>query len=366
VEEIGKIESWTFTGENLAASGQGIARKVTRKTASDGRIHVLKTMQPSQVRRLGRQERFRNETEALRRLDDPHILKIVDYGEDAKGLPYLVTPFCANGTLADHVRPAISVIDTLRMFTGICEGVAHAHSKGIVHRDIKPTNIFLDADNQAIVGDFGLCFLLDGFVEDDGRLTDTMEVAGPRWFGAPEARDGRLGEVTPAGDVYSLGKLLHWMFSRRPFDREDHRSDRNRLGRNLDDRREYELVHEFLDRMIVEQPAKRYQSAELVLHAVDQLTRVLEAKGRPILLDFVHRCDFCGQGQYEFMNGPEDLPKNQEVSNQLGFHSNHRQNPALYKYFFYMIAICNKCSHVQLFRPDMTKGVDKVWMRKSE
>ena len=115
MEEIGKIESWVFTGENLPASGQGLARKVTRKAASDGRVYVLKTMQPSQARRLGRQERFRNEIDALRRLDDPHILKVVDYGEDAKGLPYLVTPFCANGTIADQARPAGSILETSRV-----------------------------------------------------------------------------------------------------------------------------------------------------------------------------------------------------------------------------------------------------------
>ena len=69
------------------------------------------------------------------------------------------------------------------------KGLLHSHSKGIVHRDIKPANIFLDADSGPVVGDFGLCFLLDGFVQDDGHLTDTMEVAGSRWFGAPEARD---------------------------------------------------------------------------------------------------------------------------------------------------------------------------------
>jgi serine/threonine protein kinase len=289
----------------------------------------------------------------------------VDYGNDEKNHPYLVTPFCVNGTLAEADLPHASIMDTLRLFTGICQGVAHAHEKGIVHRDIKPANVFLDANNKPIVGDFGLCFLLDENADPDQRVTETMEVAVPRWFGAPEARDGRLEDVTPAGDVYSLGKLLYWMLERRVFDRENHRSERNKLGRRVDDRREHELVHEFLDRMIVEDPVARYQGAAMVLEAAKQLILVLEAKGRPILLNFVHRCDFCGQGQYEFVNGPEDLTRNQTSSQELGFSNVHHASPANYRSFFYMIAICNKCSHVQLFRPDMVKGAAKLWMRES-
>jgi serine/threonine protein kinase len=205
-----------------------------------GSSYVLKTMHAAQARRPERQERFKREIEALCKLDDPNILKIVDYGYDNHGAPYLVTEYCENGTLEN--LPPGTVIETLQHFLGICKGVAHAHEKGIVHRDLKPRNIFLKANNNTVVGDFGLCFLLDDEADED-RLTETMEVAGPRWFGAPEDRDGRLEDVTVRGDVYSLGKLLHWMFFRRPFDREDHRSARYRLGNSLADRREFELVH---------------------------------------------------------------------------------------------------------------------------
>jgi len=224
-------------------SGQGEARKVTRD--GDDAVYVLKRMQPAQESRPDRRGRFQREIDALQKLDDPNILKIVDYGVDDRGAPYLVTPYCENGTLEN--LPRASVIDTLRKFHGICKGVAHAHEKNVIHRDLKPKNIFLDAKYDPIVGDFGLCFLLDDEAVDE-RLTEPMEVAGPRWFGAPEARDGRLEDVTPAGDVYSLGKLLHWMFSKQMFDRENHRALRYKLGKALADRREFELIDELLDR----------------------------------------------------------------------------------------------------------------------
>ena len=70
------------------------------------------------------------------------------------------------------------------------------------------------------------------------------------------------------------------MFTGRVYDRENHRSERFKLERHANDRREYELVHELLDRMILEDRLKRYQSAELAAFAVDELIRVLEAKGR--------------------------------------------------------------------------------------
>jgi serine/threonine protein kinase len=194
-----------------------------------------------------------------------------------------------------------------------------------------------------------------------------MEVAAPRWFGAPELRDGRLEDMTLAGDVYSLGKLLHWMSSRRAFDRENHRGDRNRLGKGLADRREFELVHELLDRMVVENPLQRYQSASIAAEAVTGLIQVLEAKGRPILIDFAHRCSFCGQGEYKFKNGPEDLERNAAAGQGMGLTAPlvHPQ-PAQYSHNFFMVAICYKCSHVQLFRPDMVKGARELWVRKSE
>jgi serine/threonine protein kinase len=214
--EIGNVKSWKRAGKAFPKSGQGEARLVSREGDTNGTLYVLKTMPPAQASRPERQERFKREIEALRQFDDPHVLKIVDYGTDERGAPYLVTPYCENGSLENV--PSGAVIDTLRRFHGICQGVAHAHAKNVVHRDIKPRNIFLDSKHEAVVGDFGLCFLMDDLSDDNERITETMEVAGPRWFGAPEARDGRLEDVTFAGDVYSLGKVLHWMFSRRPFE----------------------------------------------------------------------------------------------------------------------------------------------------
>lgn len=362
--ELGNIKVWKNVGKPFPRTGQGEARTVTRMGDAQGQLYVLKTMHLSQASKPERRKRFEREIEALCNLDDPNILKIVDYGYDEHGVPYLVSQYCENGTLED--LPPGTVIEMLQHFLNICKGVAHAHEKGIVHRDLKPRNIFLGANYNTIVGDFGLCFLLDDEANED-RVTETMEVAGSRWFGAPEGRDGRLEDVTLTGDVYSLGKLLHWMFLRKPFDREDHRSARNKLGKDLADRREFELVHELLDRMIVQDPLARYANASFVVQAVNGLITVLKAKGRPILIDFAHRCGFCGQGAYKFQNTAEDLSGNAAVSASMGIAAplTHPQ-PAQYRNNFFMVAICEKCGHVQLFRPDLVKGARELWMRKQD
>ena len=84
--------------------------------------------------------------------------------------------------------PPGSLIDTVELFPQICAGVAHAHEKGVIHRDIKPENILLRNDGTPVVGDFGICYV---DADEGGRLTDTMEVAGSRWYCAPELQDGR-------------------------------------------------------------------------------------------------------------------------------------------------------------------------------
>jgi serine/threonine protein kinase len=330
----GNIRDWKRLGQTFAKSGQGECHLVERVGAKDGRRFVLKIMRPEQFRNPARRARFEQEIQTLRNLNSPHILRIEDHGEDENGLPYFVTPYCHLGALRRELLPLGTVVETLRFFLGVCEGVAAAHRAGVIHRDLKPANILRDESGSAIVGDFGLSFLLNGPDVGVDRITETQEVATARWFGAPEARDGRLENVTPAADVYSLGKMLHWMLSGgRVFDREDHRSERNMLGRGLADRREQELVHELLDRMIILDPLLRFQSAELVTEAVRNLIEILEAGGRPILLHFSHRCAFCGQGEYEFRNGPEDTRRNFDIAHELGFdrlrHSTIQSSPFL-------------------------------------
>ncbi len=115
--------------------------------------------------------------------------------------------------------------------------------KNVVHRDIKPKNIFLDGKHEPIVGDFGLCFLLDDENGDDER--------GHRNHGGRRAQMVRRSGVArrPPRRCHTRRRcVIRWakfcircFLEASPFDREDHRSERNRLGKGFADRREYEL-----------------------------------------------------------------------------------------------------------------------------
>ena len=86
----------------------------------------------------------------------------------------------------------------------------------------------------------------------------------------------------------------------------------------------------------------------------------------PILIDFAHRCSFCGQGQYQFQNGPEDEYRNVAGAQALGITAPRYRSPAQFSNNFFMMAICDKYSHVQVFRPDLVKGARELWLRKRE
>lgn len=154
-------------------------------------------------------ERFQREIQAISKLEHKNIVRMIDYKIETNS-PYLVTEYCEGGTLAD-VEPfwKNDPIKAIDLFLELCEGVVFAHNNSVIHRDIKPKNIFLrKPNNTPVLGDFGICF-----IEDDGtRITLTDEAVGAFKFMAPEMENGR-NQVTNKVDVYSLGKLLYWLLS---------------------------------------------------------------------------------------------------------------------------------------------------------
>jgi len=167
-----------------------------------------------------RWKRLEEEIEISKSFNHPNVIRVIDSGH-TKGsdYPFFVMPFYSGGSLQNGRAQFTSPVAWLNLFADICDGVAHIHSKDVVHRDIKPANVFLDA-GSAVVGDLGLCFRFDA-----ESLTETMEVATARWFGAPELRNGHLEHPLPCADIYSLGKLLYWLFTGRVYDRDEQEYD---------------------------------------------------------------------------------------------------------------------------------------------
>ena len=94
----------------------------------------------------------------------------------------------------------------------VARGIAYAHSKGVLHRDLQPGNILLDENGEPMVSDFGLAKWLD----QNSDLTRTLETLGTPGYIAPEQAESRTGDLTSAADIYSLGAILFYLLTGRP------------------------------------------------------------------------------------------------------------------------------------------------------
>ncbi|HVS18728.1 MAG TPA: serine/threonine-protein kinase, partial [Planctomycetota bacterium] len=159
--------------------------------------------------------RFEREREVLAALDHPGIARLLDGGVGSDGRPYLVLEFVEGEPLdrwCDHQR--LSVRERVELFAEVCDAVEVAHRSQVVHRDLKPGNVLVDAEGRPKLLDFGIAKVLSG---DRGPatvdLTDTpLRLLTPS-YASPEQVRG--GSVTPASDVYSLGAMLYELLSGR-------------------------------------------------------------------------------------------------------------------------------------------------------
>ncbi len=157
--------------------------------------------------------RIKREAQAMGKLGDhPNVVSIFDIGDHA-GQPYIVIPFMAGGDVEGLVKKApdhkLPIDRSIEIAKCVCRGLEFAHAKGIIHRDIKPGNIWLNAEGTAQIGDFGLAVAVDR-----SRLTQAGMMVGTVSYMPPEQAMG--GEVTARADLYSLGAMLYEMVTGRP------------------------------------------------------------------------------------------------------------------------------------------------------
>jgi serine/threonine-protein kinase len=155
-------------------------------------------------------ERFRFEAEAAAALDHPNVVPVYNVG-DADGRPYLAMKWIDGRPLAETL-PELrgDVRQVVALLARIARGVQHAHDRGVLHRDLKPGNILLDASGEPHVADFGLARRLDARATMSGG-----EIAGTIAYMAPEQARGERG-LTKAVDVYALGAILYEALTGRP------------------------------------------------------------------------------------------------------------------------------------------------------
>ena len=161
-------------------------------------------------------KRFEREAKALSKLTHPNIVPIIDFGDEG-GSPYLVMPLIDGGTLKKELeKKAYSGYEAALLLHPIARALEYAHTRGILHRDVKPSNILITDNGDPMLSDFGVAKILE---EGEGAtLTGTGVGLGTPEYMAPEQW---VGKATAASDQYSLGVVFYEMVtSRRPFSAE--------------------------------------------------------------------------------------------------------------------------------------------------
>jgi TolB-like protein len=184
----------------------GMATVYLARDLKHDRLVALKVLHPDLAASLGA-ERFLREIRVTAKLSHPHILPLYDSG-DADGLLYYVMPFVEGESLASKLEreKQLSIKETVQIVREVAEALAHAHSYGLVHRDIKPDNIMMSG-GHAIVADFGIATAVSQAGGE--KLTQTgMSIGTPAYMSPEQA----MGEPVDArSDVYSLGCMLYEM-----------------------------------------------------------------------------------------------------------------------------------------------------------
>jgi eukaryotic-like serine/threonine-protein kinase len=172
--------------------GRAVAVKVLHREISD---------QPDQL------ERFRREARAVARLSHPNLVAVIDAGEDG-GHPYIVFEYVPGETLKRRIdeQGPLGLDEAAAYAIEIGRGLACAHAALLVHRDVKPQNVLIDAEGRAKITDFGIARSLES-----SGLTATGRVLGTTDYVSPEQAMGK--QVDARTDVYSLGVVLYEMIT---------------------------------------------------------------------------------------------------------------------------------------------------------
>jgi predicted Ser/Thr protein kinase len=188
--------------------GRGGMGTVFRGERVDGEVHqqVAIKLMCGDCRDPQQRQRFLQERQILATLSHPNIASLLDAGHDADGQPYLVMEL-VEGRPIDEFREELATRQKIELFLQVCDAVSFAHSRLVVHRDIKPGNILVTAGGVPKLLDFGIAKML-GF--DAGVTLAWQRVMTPV-YGSPEQAAG--GEVTTASDTYSLGAVLYKMLT---------------------------------------------------------------------------------------------------------------------------------------------------------
>ena len=208
-EHAGRVRRLRITGRNWSWQSRC---GVSRAAKKSDRTVALKVISLGQWASKAHVKRFRREAEAAASLDHPGIVPIHEVGE-RDGSCYFSMKFVEGGQLDEVARrEPMPIRRAVELIAKVARTVHYAHEHGILHRDIKPGNILLDANGEPHLTDFGLARL----VESESSVTQTLDVLGTPSYMAPEQAVGNNAAVSSVTDVYGLGAVLYQLLTGHP------------------------------------------------------------------------------------------------------------------------------------------------------
>ena len=207
--------------EILSILGQG-SMGVVYKCRHDilGRVVAIKTLRIQRNTDDRSQMRFEREARAASRLEHANLITVHDFGYTAQGVPYLVMDFVSGTPLYDILKRERYMVPErmVNLFAQVCDGLYHAHQRGVIHRDLKPANILVvprenDTETVKIV-DLGVAKIVHGAEEESEAITRTGEVCGSPIYLSPE--QCMYQELDARTDIYSLGVCMYESLAGQP------------------------------------------------------------------------------------------------------------------------------------------------------
>ena len=289
--EPARTELYENRYELAAPLGRGGMCTVYR--AWDTRLHrhvAIKRLEPPLSQDPQARTRFHHEGKAIARLSHPNLVTLIDHGS-TDDEEYLVFECVEGRSLKEMIKDCgpMDPVEAGQIVGQVAEGLAHAHLAGIIHRDVKPQNILIDAENRAKLTDFGIATGLDWT-----RVTHEGAILGSTRYMSPEQVQGR--PVDLRSDIYSLGIVFYEMLAGRPpFDGVTvtdigRQHLRNRPQPLTDDRPDLpEELDRVVQRCLAKLPESRFQSMEEFLGALAGLDLYTLEMGSGGILDNIRR-----------------------------------------------------------------------------
>lgn len=286
-DQLGRIIGERYKLESiLGVGGMGAVYRATHMKL--GKTVALKMLRVNEPNVKDLESRFEREAMTTSQLQHPRLTSVHDYGVSENSEPYLVMDYIDGVTLSSALKSGgeFSLARAISIFSQICEGLAYAHSQGILHRDLKPSNIMLGKDfqgNDAVtIVDFGISKLL--WSEHAAQNTATGQIMGSPSYMSPEQCQGQ--PMDGRSDIYSLGCLMFEVLTGTPPFRGEHPVEL--IYKHMHETPEFpaqsmlpQKLADIVLKCLEKNKAKRFQSADEIIHTLKNLKLDLTQRVKP-------------------------------------------------------------------------------------